>query len=336
MSLQPNSRNRDKNKLHKDHKPLKVAVIGAGVMGQHHLRICHQLKEVELVAVVEVDKQRATEMAERYGIISYSRVEELQGKVEAAIIAVPSLLHLEIGRQCLLQNIHCLIEKPLAVTEAQCLELIELAEKNKLILLVGHVERFNAAVQQLAKEIKNKRRILAIDAKRLNINLKRSMDVDVILDLMTHDLDIILSLVEKPLRDYSIKTICQVKQDEADFAAALVSFQDGTIANITASRITQKRVRTLEVTTDSGFFSLDFLNQEIWFHRDNHQIEQIAVYKQDALTGEILNFVHSVQSGIALGVTGHEALKILKLVWQLQEKARLTQRIGPIAIPTLG
>jgi predicted dehydrogenase len=307
-------------------KPLKVAVIGAGVMGQHHLRICHQLKEVELLAVVDVNQERAKEMAAHYGIVACSSMAELHEKlpqqVEAAIIAVPSILHLEIGRQCLSQNIHCLIEKPLAVSEGECIELIELAEKNNLILLVGHVERFNAAVQQLAKELNNKRQIKAIDAQRLNLNQQRLIDVDVIMDLMTHDLDIILSLINQPLHDYSIRTICQADEDEADFATALLSFEGGAVANVTASRITPKKTRKIDVTTDGGFYSLDFLTQEIWLHRDVNYVEQIAVNKQDALTAEILNFVHSIQSGVALGVTGQEALKILKLVWQLQEKGR--------------
>ncbi len=324
-----------------DVKPLKIAVIGAGMMGQHHLRICSQLKEVELVAVVELDKNKALEMAARFGILACTHVDELIGKVEAAIVAVPSILHLEVGRQCLSNHIHCLIEKPLAVTEAQCLELIHLAEKNKLMLLVGHVERFNAAIQQLSKELINKQhRIQIMNTERLNLNVQRAVDVDVILDLMTHDLDIILSFMNKPVRDISIQTIEHFKAGEADFASALVAFEDGAVANISASRMTQKKVRKLEVTTDGGHFTLDFLTQEIWLHRgnnnnnhsnnnsnnsNNNQIEQIAVHKQDALTAEILNFVQSVRSGIALGVTGKEALKTLKLIWQLQEKGRAQQ-----------
>lgn len=302
------------------------------MMGQHHLRICSGLSEVELVAVVDLDENKARKMADCYSTQAFSNVAELINTVEvdAAIIAVPSVLHLEVGRQCLSNNIHCLIEKPLAITEAECRELMALAEKNQLILLVGHVERFNAAVQQLFKEILNKRNILAIHAERLNLNQQRLTDVDVILDLMTHDLDIILSLMKAPITDCSAKIICTVNENEADFATALISFLDGTIVNITASRITQKKVRKLEVLTDAGFYTLDFLTQEIWFHRDASQAEQIAVHKQDALTAEILNFVHSVQSGEALGVTAQDALETLKLVWQLQEKGRSAQKTASV------
>jgi predicted dehydrogenase len=353
-------------------KPLKIAVIGAGAMGRHHLRICHELKEVELIAVVDVDQNRAAEMAKRYNIMAFSNVEELikNVKVDAAIVAVPSMLHLDIGRQCLSQNIHCLIEKPLAISEDECLELIKLAEKNQLMLLVGHVERFNSAVQQLFKELLNKRSIQAIHVQRLNYNQQRLIDVDVILDLMTHDLDIVLSLLNKSVVDCSINTLCLANEGEADYASALLTFENGSIANVTASRITHKKVRKMEITTDAGFYTLDFIKQEIWVYRGENQqaqgnpgihgshgtqgshgtgthgmgsqgthgthgaqgshgthAEQIPVHKQDALSAEILNFVHSVHSGIAMGVTGYEALKTLKLIWQLQEKGRSTAKL---------
>lgn len=350
MSRQSNQSNtRNTNTSDMAHTPLKIAVIGAGMMGQHHLRVCAAVKEVELVAVVDVDLNKAEEMAALYGIVACSDVSELISKVEveAAIIAVPSVLHLEIGKQCLSNNIHCLMEKPLAVTEAECVELIKLAEKNKLMLLVGHVERFNAAVQQLFKELMNKRQIQVIHAERLNFNQQRLIDVDVMLDLMTHDLDIILSLIDKPVMDCAVNTICvsndernanderdEIKNEndegrmdvEADFATALIAFEGGAIVNITASRITPKKVRKLEITTDVGLYTLDFLSQEIWLHRDNNQVEQIVVHKQDALTVEILNFVHSVRTGEALGVTGQDALKTLQCVWQLQARSRKTRK----------
>lgn len=315
-------------------KPIKMAVIGVGAMGQHHLRTCNLLQEIELVAVVDVDATRAQQAAIQYGCHAYTQLENLIGKVEAVIIAVPSIFHAKVGKFCLANNIHCLIEKPFATTEEDCQQLIKLAKENNKILLIGHVERFNPGIQRLTEFLSNGCEIQAIETKRLGLNLNRSSDVDVIIDLMIHDLDIVLSLVKKPLIDVSVHTLCPAKANHAEYAAASLVFKN-TYANVTASRMTQNRVRTLEMTTNIGHITFNYLTQELYIHQQidpisnkpffNPRREQILVRPVDALTAEIQNFVQSIHAETPLGITGSEALETLKVVWKLQEVTRLKQ-----------
>jgi virulence factor len=312
-------------------KPIKMAVIGVGAMGQHHLRICSLLREINLVAVVDVDEARAKQSADRYGCEAYTQLEDLIGKVDAAIIAVPSGFHAKVGGFCLNNNIHCLIEKPLATTEEDCRRLIKLSKDNNKILLAGHVERFNPGIQKLAELVSTDCEIQAIEAKRLGLNLNRSLDVDVIIDLMMHDLDIVLSLVKKPLIDLSVHTLCPHKVNQPEHATASLVFSD-SYATVTASRMTQNKVRTLEMTTSVGHITLNYLTHELYIHQQidpeskkpllHQRREQVFVRPIDALTAEIQNFVQSIHAGTPLGVTGVEALEALKLVWKLQEAFR--------------
>jgi len=313
--------------------PIKMAVIGAGAMGQHHLRVCHASKSVELVAVVDIDESRAQQSAERYGCRAYTRFEDLVGKVEAAIIAVPSVLHASVGEFCLSNGIHCLIEKPLATTEADCQNLLRVAREKSRILLVGHVERFNPGIQKLIEIVSDGCIIHAIDAKRFSFNLHRATDVDVILDVMLHDLDIVLSFVKEPLLECSIQTLCPIEASQPEYAVAALKFSGHTIANITASRMTQKKLRMLEMTTDVGYLSFNYLTQELFVYNQVDRMpressmcqvrEQIPVRPGDALTSENHNFVESIYAGIPLGVTGEVALASLRLVWQLQQQMSL-------------
>jgi predicted dehydrogenase len=315
-------------------RPLRVAVIGAGMMGENHLRTYNMLHEVELVAVVDTDAARAQKAAEKYGCIGYTQIEDILGKVDAVTIAVPSTLHAEIGLFFLSNGIHCLIEKPLAVTEIDCLRLIEMAEKKRVILLVGHVEHFNPAVQQLARIIGEGHTIQAIDIQRMHGNNQRATDVDVVMDLMIHDLEIVNSLILRPAIHLSAHAVAHSKNKGADYVSTLISFVGDTIANITASRITQNKVRRLAITADFGYITLDYNTQELLIYRQtkgthllncdeytvDQTIERVLVRPMDPLMNEVQNFIQSIHTGIPLGVDGHRALAALKLGWQIQEQ----------------
>lgn len=321
------------NNLKKHNTPLRVAVVGAGKMGQHHCRVYSMLNNVKLVGVLDIDQKRAEQIASKYQCQAFLRIEDLIGKVDAVSIAVPSQFHFEIGEYFLNHQIHCLIEKPLAMTQTDCLQLIRLAEKKGLILLVGHVEHFNPGVQTMASMLKNMGQIYYIDAKRLGWNNNRLPGIDVILDLMVHDFEIISFLLgEAQVTDLSGQGICiQGGNSIFDHVTSILKFSTNTIANVTASWTTARRIRSLEVNTESGNLVLDYYSQNLNFYprppfktNDNYHCderrEQIFVRYQEPLMLELLNFIQSIESGIPMGVGGYQALNALQLAWKLKQQ----------------
>lgn len=321
---------------------LRIAIIGAGAMGHHHLRICSLLKGIDLVGVLDIQSERAQEAGRKFSCKTYNRLEDLLGKVDAVIIAVPTHAHASIALFFLQNGIHCLIEKPFALTEQECLSLITLAEQQDLVLAVGHVEHYNAGVQTLRKVIDEEGQdILSIDAFRLNYGSRRVSDVDVVLDLMVHDLEIVESLINCPLVKVEARTTGQAKQRELDHVVANLTFQNGTIANLTASRITPNCVRKLYVTTSKAYFSLDYQTQELLKFEllsertmhltdqigltDNVVCERIPVRAQDALMSEISAFRESIFFKTRQYVDGRSALSCLKLAWKIQREAKSEQ-----------
>lgn len=322
--------------------PIRVAVVGVGMMGQNHLRIYSMLSGIEVVGVVDSDETRAKEAALRYGCAAFTHVEELIGKVDAVTIAVPSSLHADIGEFFLNHGIHCLIEKPMAITEAECHRLINAAEKNGAILLVGHIEHFNPAVQQLSRILAEGHRIHAIDVHRMSGNSRRITDIDVVMDLMIHDLEIVISLINQPVLDLAAQAVCEARANGIDYVSALLLFSGGAIANLTASRITQTKVRRLSITSDIGYITLDYSAQELLICRQTEEstlvnsegfvfdqaIERVLVRPTEPLIAEIQNFIASIRAGMPLGVDGKQALAALKLVWQIQDQINLRRTEG--------
>jgi len=331
----------------KQEPPLRIGVVGAGMMGQHHLRVCSMLRGVELTAVADINPSRAKHSAQQYNCLGFTQIEDMVDKVDAVIIAVPSSLHFEVGRFFLNHNIHCLIEKPLAITEAHCLELIALADKKGLILLVGHIEHFNPAVQQLSKILAEGHLVHAIEVQRMGGNNKRNLDVDVIMDLMIHDLEIVVSLLGSKVLDITAQGVSESRNGGVDYVSALLLFSSGAIANLTASRITQNKVRKLSITSDLGYITLDYSAQELLIYRQAKEsvltnsvgyvydlaMERVFVRPVEPLIEEIQNFVHSITVGTPLGVDGRQALAALRLVWQLQDQvAQKRHRVIPAKI----
>lgn len=320
--------------LAKPVQPLRVGVIGAGMMGQNHLRIYSMLKEVDLVAVVDVDEERARNSAIKYGCIPYTNIEDIIDQVDAVTIAVPSGLHAAMGVFFLRHGIHCLIEKPLALTEKECQLLIKTAEQNNAVLLVGHIEHFNPAVQQLSRLLEGNHTIHAIDVHRMSGSSKRITDVDVVMDLMIHDLEIVLSLIRQPVVNVSAEAVYHSGSKAVDYVSALLSFAGGTIVNLTASRITQNKVRKLSITADIGYITLDYSAQELLIYRQaaestlvncegtlfDQAIERVLVRPAEPLIVEIQHFIQSVRTGVVSGVDGHQAFAALKVAWQIQEQ----------------
>ena len=246
---------------------IKVAVIGAGMMGKNHIRTYKNMPGVELVGIYDVYPQAAQGAAETFGVKTFSSMEEVAAQVDAVSVVTTSVTHADVGEFFMNRGIHCMMEKPLATTEEGCMRLINAAKKNNVVLMVGHIERFNPAVEQMGKLLSDTSKIRSLTAQRMSAASGRITDVDVAMDLMIHDVEVILSLVKSPVINVQAASVKTKESPEGkDYITALLEFANGATANITASRITQSRVRTLTVTTDTNYIDLDFINQSINVH----------------------------------------------------------------------
>ena len=246
---------------------IKVAVIGAGMMGKNHIKTYKNMQGVELVGVYDVFPEAAKNAAETFGIKAFSSMEEVVKNVDAVSVVTTSITHADVGEFFMNNGIHCMMEKPLATTEEGCKRLINAAKKNNVVLMVGHIERFNPAVEQMGKLLSDTSKIRSLTAQRMSAASGRITDVDVAMDLMIHDVEVIQSLVKSPVINVQAASVKTKESPEGkDYISALLEFANGATANITASRITQSRVRTLAVTTDTNYIDLDFINQSINVH----------------------------------------------------------------------
>jgi len=315
---------------------VRIGVVGAGVMGQNHLRVYDQLKNSVLVGCFDIDQDKNIEVAAQFGCVPFSHMENMIGEVDAVSICAPSSLHRECGLFFLNQGVHCLIEKPLATTKEDCLALIDSAQRNDVQLLVGHIERFNPAVQQIFTLLSEGAKIQAIDAQRLSAVSARIRDIDVVADLMVHDLDIMLALEGSAVKNMAAAAVSTEKSQGGDHISTLIQFESGVIANLTASRISQLPVRRLTVTTDSGVVAVDYMNQsaDIYLHSETIQrdrsitpfgeyssgisLESVQIRRQEPLQLELIHFVDIIQTGAPPMISGAQALSALELVWEIQ------------------
>ena len=315
-------------------QPVRVGVVGAGQMGANHLRIYGGVKGVELVGVVDADPARAQLASARHGCRVFASAQEMAAEIDAASIAVPSSLHAEIAGPLLEQGVHCLVEKPLATTEADCQALIAAAASSGAVLLVGHVERFNPVVRQLG-EILQDSAVHAIDVRRMSALSGRITDVDVVADLMVHDIDVVLSLLGHDVTEVFAQGVSRGDGAGHGYVTATLLFAKGSMATLTASRITHNKIRELNVTADLGFITASYLTQELLIHsqartsasaRDGAEakyvldlaIERVLIRPGEPLDIEIRHFIDAVVSGTPPLVSGDDALNAMRFVWQIQ------------------
>lgn len=275
------------------HTFMKAAVIGAGKLGSIHLRIYKELAGISKLYGVDSDvtKHLADDRIEWL-----SDYRKLEGKINLASIATPTCGHFEVAKFFLERRVPVLVEKPITSDLGQADKLIKLAKKNKTLLFVGHVERYNSAYQAVKENIKNP---LFIECNRLSPFPNRSLDISVVSDLMIHDLDIILDLVKDKIKKIDAKGV-KVLSSSADIANARVTFKNGCVANITASRISAKRERKIRVFMHDCYVSLDYANQEVQIYRKtNAGIEKkdLLINKDEPLKQEIADFLRLVRSG---------------------------------------
>jgi predicted dehydrogenase len=311
---------------------LRVGVVGTGYLGRFHAQKYHQMPDVELVGVVDTDADRGSTVANENQTTYFSNHQSLFGRVDAVSIAAPTPVHYSIAKDFLVNDVDILIEKPITSLLADADDLIALADSKGLIIQVGHLERFNPAVVALNGKIDQPR---FIESHRLSIFQGRCTDVSVVLDLMIHDIDLILNLVSSELKTVNAAGI-SVISGNVDIANARLEFVNGAVANVTASRISAKNERKLRLFQKNAYISIDFANHTITLvHPDPSQsngiipgmkIEQLSFDKSDALDDELKSFVLSVktrQEPLVTGKMGRDALKTaLSIMSQIQETSQ--------------
>jgi predicted dehydrogenase len=302
---------------------IKVGVVGVGYFGQFHTEKYAKTEEVELIGVVDVDPSRAREIAKRYRTQSFSHPTDLFNRVQAVSIAVPTSFHYSMTKDFLLQGIDVLLEKPISNTLEEADELIGLAQSKGLILQVGHLERFNGALAGLEGRVKNP---WFIESHRVGPFSGRGAEVDVVLDLMVHDIDIILSLVNSKVKQFRAVGI-PILTRYTDMANAHIEFENGCTANLTASRVFKEKIRKTRIFQPDGIFFIDYLSQKLSFSKKADPLgkagipemvtEDIPVKKMDLLEEEIHAFIQSVKHRKPAEVSGLDGKRALDVALQI-------------------
>jgi predicted dehydrogenase len=316
-------------------KRIRVALVGAGEFGRNHARVYRELAGAELVGVYDQNPERAAAVAAEFKTLVLTRLEELRGRVEAVSLAVPTIAHAEVGCRLMDMGLDVLVEKPMAVNLGEADALLDAARKNGRILQVGHVERFNPAVI-VVEPILN--RPLFFEVHRLGIFTPRSLDVDVIYDLMIHDLDILLALVNEPVTEVKAVGI-PVLTDKVDIAHARLEFAGGAVANITASRVSTERVRKMRFFQQHEYISLDYARRDalrIGVKKPGPQpefsFEKLKAPTAEPLQAEIEAFVEAVRTRKeprVNGAAGRAALELASRVMaSIQEHAGRVNVMG--------
>lgn len=306
-------------------KKIHVGVIGVGYLGQFHAEKFASNPEVELVGIVDADSARASHLAGKLSTQAFPDPAHLIGKVDAVSIVVPTVLHYRMAKRFLEQGIHVLLEKPITVTLEQADELIELAARKGVILQVGHIERFNPAVTAIKSLLGTPRYITAERAAPFTV---RCTDVNVVLDLMIHDLDIVVDLAGSAPKEVSAAGVSAITQ-EIDMATARIIFQNGCVADVTASRVSDEKKRLLRVFEDEAIYTSDYQTQKATVSRKKSEpvpmllVQDISSDRCDTLAEEIRAFVRSVRNGVrplVSGIEGRRALALAKTITDTIEK----------------
>ena len=300
-----------------DHPKVATAVVGVGYVGKFHAEKYAHSEKATLLAVVDIDKQRAEGVAQQFGVEVLTDYRELRGRVQCVSVAVPTRLHFEIAGYFLRGGVDVLVEKPIAVDISQARELVELAGAQGLILQVGHLERFNPAIRRLESVIQEPR---FVECHRLAPFVERGTDVDVVLDLMIHDIDVIASLVRSTVDRVEAIGVA-VLTDKPDIANARITFSNGCIANVTASRVSIKRERKIRFFQPDAYLSIDYDQRRAQiFHKPpvgggwaDIRAETIAIQEADALADEIDSFLDCVRTRSLPLVSGVEGLRALEI-----------------------
>lgn len=304
-------------------KKIKTAVFGVGSLGQWHARIYSEIETADLIGVYDINPERAIEIAKRYNTKPFSDINTLAKEVEAASVVVPTNKHFEVFSQLAEHNLHMMMEKPLASTTQQAEDMVKITQAKNLILQVGHVERFNPVMKFLEQKLTNPR---FIEAKRLapfppqrKDGAPRGTEVSVVLDLMIHDLEIILHLMKCPVKNINATGVSVLSNTE-DIANVRLGFENGGIANVTASRISREATRKIRVFQEDSYLSLDYMKQSGMLCRKTEngiETEPVPIEKDEPLDAELKSFINCVQHRSSPKVSGEHASEALKLAVEI-------------------
>jgi virulence factor len=317
-------------------RPIRIGVIGVGNMGQNHVRVLSSMKDVELVGVADINVERGLETASKFKVRFFEDYCDLLPLVDAVCIAVPTRLHYAVGMNCLLAGIHVLIEKPIAASISEAESLVNAAAESQCILQVGHIERFNPAFQELSKVLQTEE-LLALEAHRMSPYSGRANDVSVVLDLMIHDIDLILELAAAPVVKLTASGTRTPDSGYLDYVTATLGFANGIVATLTASKVTHRKIRRIVAHCKNSFTEADVLKNEILIHRhtpansltedkqlayrQDGVIEKVYTSNIDALRAELDHFINCVRGGNRPSVGGEQALKALRLASLIEQMA---------------
>jgi predicted dehydrogenase len=325
---------------------IRAAVVGAGHMGQYHTLVYAELWDVDLVGVVDTDFERARRVAAQYDTLAFSDHRELIGRVDVASVSVPTEAHFAVAKDLLAAGVSVLVEKPMTSTLEEARELFRIARASAAVLHVGHVERFNGAVQEVRNIVD---RPILIESRRLGPFVPRVQKDTVVMDLMIHDIDIVLGLVDsEPRRVVALGS--SMHSDVADVANVQIQFGSGTLAIITASRATEQKIRTLAITQPDAYIVLDYADQDIRIHRRAAQeytlnresiryrqasfVEHLFVHKDNPLKLEILHLIRAMRRARETGtVELPESDDIRSLAVALEIERMIREGQGELAWP---
>lgn len=312
---------------------IKAGVIGVGYLGRFHAQKYAALAGVELVGVADTSPEQAERVAAECSCAAYTDYRELLPLVDAVSIAVPTSLHHTVAGVCLKAGVDVLLEKPITVTLEEADDLIAIAEEKSLILQVGHLERFNPAVQAMEPFLTQP---LFIESNRISVFKNRGVDVDVVLDLMIHDIDIILNIVKSPISH--IHTVgAPVATATTDIANARLIFENGATANVTVSRISRTNIRKMRIFQPGSYINVDFANRKIMTIQLKEELMASGMPKQDieitafsdgdALKSEIIHFIDNVRNRTRPSVSGHEGRRALAVAHEVMSQIKQHQEL---------
>ena len=301
-------------------KKIRIGVAGLGRLGSVHAKIYSTLENAELAGLCDIDENITRTTAESLRTswcIDYKKL--LDSKLDAVSIVTPTILHYEVAKFFLQNKVHVLIEKPITKTLKEANDLIKIAQKNKLIIQVGHVERFNSAIQAIEK-LSNKPKF--IEVHRLGPFAPRVKDVGVVLDLMIHDIDIVLGLTKSKVKNIDALGM-KILTNHEDIANARIRFKNGTVCDLTASRVTSDSMRKIRIFQDDCYISIDYMAQEALIYKkinDRIVSEKIDIQKEAPLQKELASFIDCVSNNKKPVVSGKEAYEALKVALAIVKK----------------
>ncbi|BAT71716.1 oxidoreductase [Thermosulfidibacter takaii ABI70S6] len=309
---------------------VRAGVIGVGRMGEYHCGAYTEIHYVDLVGVADTNEERLKVISERYDVPGYTDYRELLDKVDVVSVAVPTAFHYEVATECMRRGVHVLVEKPIAYSLEEAERMFEIAKENKVVLCVGHVERFNGAVQELMNIVENP---LLIESRRLGPFSPRVASDSVVLDLMIHDIDIVLRLARSEVSEIDA-TGLSYYTDRCDAATVQIRFESGCIATLTASRVTQHKIRTMAVSERDFYVFLNFTEQDLHIHRQAYSeavrlkdqlrykqssiIEQVFVHKGNPLKLELMHFIDLAFGNGDRIVSVDDELRSLKVALEVE------------------